>query len=139
MPTLNALDEARVEDGAPTSVALQAVGLSTSLRSGRDDRFVALADRFLAMMRDERGASEHTLRAYRREVGGIRCVSCPRCLATHGDVRAVEHTHIRSYLLVLYERGLTKTSCGAGAGSDSELVQVDGKVEAWSMQIRHCW
>jgi len=67
-----------------------------------------LAERFLAMLRDERGASEHTLRAYRREVG---------CFAeylqeTLGDagIKAVEHTHIRGYLGVLYEKGLSKTS-----------------------------
>ena len=30
-----------------------------------------LAERYLAMLRDERGASEHTLRAYRREVLGF--------------------------------------------------------------------
>ena len=67
-----------------------------------------LSDRFLAMLRDERGASEHTLRAYRREVG---------CFAeylqeTLGDagIRVVEHTHIRGYLGVLYEKGLSKTS-----------------------------
>ena len=33
--------------------------------------FLALAERFLGMMRDERGASEHTLRAYSREVRGF--------------------------------------------------------------------
>jgi len=72
------------------------------------DIFSTLADRFLAMLRDERGASEHTLRAYRREVG---------CFAeylqeTLGDagIKAVEHTHIRGYLGVLYEKGLSKTS-----------------------------
>ncbi len=70
--------------------------------------FAELANKFLAMLRDERGASEHTLRAYRREVG---------CFAeylqeTLGDagIRAVEHTHIRGYLGVLYEKGLSKTS-----------------------------
>jgi len=74
----------------------------------RNESFVELAERFLAMLRDERGASEHTLRAYRREVG---------CFAeylqeTLGDagIRAVEHTHIRGYLGVLYEKGLSKTS-----------------------------
>jgi integrase/recombinase XerC len=73
-----------------------------------DETFVGLADRFLAMLRDERGASEHTLRAYRREIG---------CFAeylqeTLGDagIKAVEHTHIRGYLGVLYEKGLSKTS-----------------------------
>ena len=33
--------------------------------------FMEYADSFLAMMRDERGASEHTLRAYAREVRGF--------------------------------------------------------------------
>ena len=69
----------------------------------------ALAERFLAMMRDERGASEHTMRAYRREVGAFAAFLTER-FGEDGDVRVVEHTHIRSYLLVLYERGLTKTS-----------------------------
>jgi integrase/recombinase XerC len=32
------------------------------------NEFVLLADRFLAMLRNERGASQHTVRAYAREV-----------------------------------------------------------------------
>ncbi len=68
-----------------------------------------LVARFLAMLRDERGASEHTLRAYGREVRGFAAW----LLETFGedcDVRAVEHTHIRAYMAVLFERGLTKAS-----------------------------
>jgi len=70
--------------------------------------FADLAERFLAMLRDERGASEHTLRAYRREVRGF----AEFLQETLGDagIKAVEHTHIRAYLGVLYEKGLTKTS-----------------------------
>jgi len=70
--------------------------------------FAELAERFLAMLRDERGASEHTLRAYRREVRGF----AEFLQETLGDagIKAVEHTHIRAYLGVLYEKGLTKTS-----------------------------
>ncbi len=67
-----------------------------------------LAEQFLAMLRDERGAGEHTLRAYAREVRGFAAWLSE----TLGDVdvRAVEHTHIRAYMGVLYERGLTKAS-----------------------------
>ena len=72
------------------------------------DIFSTLADRFLAMLRDERGASEHTLRAYRREVRGF----AEYLQETLGDagIKAVEHTHIRGYLGVLYDKGLSKTS-----------------------------
>jgi len=60
------------------------------------------------MLRDERGASEHTLRAYRREVRGF----AEYLQETLGDagIKAVEHTHIRGYLGVLYDKGLSKTS-----------------------------
>ena len=74
----------------------------------RSESFVELAERFLAMLRDERGASEHTLRAYRREVRGF----AEYLQETLGDagIKAVEHTHIRGYLVVLYDKGLSKTS-----------------------------
>jgi len=73
-----------------------------------NESFVELAERFLAMLRDERGASEHTLRAYRREV----CSFAEYLQEMLGDagIRAVEHTHIRGYLGVLYDKGLSKTS-----------------------------
>jgi integrase/recombinase XerC len=70
--------------------------------------FSALAERFLAMMRDERGAGVHTLRAYSREVRGFAAWLGETLGEV--DVRAVEHTHIRAYMGVLYERGLTKAS-----------------------------
>jgi len=71
--------------------------------------FVELADRFLAMLREERGASEHTLRAYGREVRGF-AEYLAESFGENGDVRKVEHTHIRAYMNVLFERGLTKAS-----------------------------
>ena len=73
-----------------------------------NESFVELAERFLAMLRDERGASEHTLRAYRREV----CSFAEYLQEMLGDagIRSVEHTHIRGYLGVLYDKGLSKTS-----------------------------
>ena len=71
--------------------------------------FAELADKFLAMLREERGASEHTLRAYGREVRGF-AEYLAEMLGESGDVRKVEHMHIRSYLAVLFDRGLTKAS-----------------------------
>jgi len=61
------------------------------------------------MLRDERGASEHTLRAYRRELHDF-VVYLEEQMGAGAKIRSVEHTHIRSYLSVLYEKGLTKAS-----------------------------
>ena len=61
------------------------------------------------MLREERGASEHTLRAYGREVRGF-AEYLAETLGESGDVRKVEHTDIRAYLAVLFDRGLTKAS-----------------------------
>ena len=61
------------------------------------------------MLRDERGASEHTLRAYSREVKGFAGFLV-ETLGEDADVRGVEHTHIRAYMGVLFEKGLTKAS-----------------------------
>jgi integrase/recombinase XerC len=68
-----------------------------------------LADGFLSMLRDERGASEHTLRAYRRELHDfIEYLEAQ--LGEGAKIRSVEHTHIRAYMGVLFEKGLTKAS-----------------------------
>jgi integrase/recombinase XerC len=61
------------------------------------------------MMRDERGASEHTLRAYSREVRAFADF-LGELLGEDAAIRSVEHTHIRTYLAVLYDKGLTKAS-----------------------------
>lgn len=71
--------------------------------------FQRLAEPFLAMLRDERGASEHTLRAYRREVCGF-AEYLAKLFGDYGGIRDVEHTHIRAYMAVLFDRGLTKAS-----------------------------
>ena len=71
--------------------------------------FVDLAEKFLAMMREERGASEHTLRAYRREVRGFADFLA-ETMGEGGEIKRVEHTHIRAYMAVLFDRGLTKAS-----------------------------
>ncbi|WP_103935001.1 tyrosine-type recombinase/integrase [Bryocella elongata] len=67
------------------------------------------AERFLAMLRGERGASEHTVRAYSREVRGF-VAYLVESLGEDVEVRSIEHTHIRSYMAVLYDKGLTKAS-----------------------------
>ena len=71
--------------------------------------FGRLAERFLSMLRSERGSSEHTVRAYAREVRSFARY-LETLLGKDGRVRAVEHVHIRGYLGVLYGRGLTKAS-----------------------------
>src|ERR1700748_3050567 len=68
-----------------------------------------LAEGFLAMLANERGASEHTVRAYAREVRSFAAY-LGETLGKSASVGEVEHLHIRAYLGVLYERGLTKAS-----------------------------
>ena len=68
-----------------------------------------LAAEFLAMLAVERGASEHTLRAYRREVESFARYLREE-MGVDGRIAAVEHTQIRAYLGVLFARGLTKAS-----------------------------
>jgi len=69
----------------------------------------SLAEKFLGMMRDERGASEHTLRAYSREVRGF-AEFLTEALGEGAAMSSVEHGHIRAYMGLLLEKGLTKAS-----------------------------
>jgi integrase/recombinase XerC len=71
--------------------------------------FEVLAERFLAMLANERGASEHTVRAYAREVRNF-AVYLKKALGTDTSIAAVEHLQIRAYMGELYARGLTKAS-----------------------------
>jgi integrase/recombinase XerC len=68
-----------------------------------------LVEGFLAMLANERGASEHTVRAYAREVRNFADY-LRETLGDGASVKEVEHLHIRAYMGVLYERGLTKAS-----------------------------
>jgi integrase/recombinase XerC len=68
-----------------------------------------LAVEFFAVLENERNASAHTVRAYRREVGDF-VVHLRETLGEDAEIAAVEHLHIRAYLGHLYERGLTKAS-----------------------------
>jgi len=65
------------------------------------------------MLENERGASAHTVRAYRREVGNF-VAYLGETLGEDAKIAAVEHLHIRAYLGLLYERGLTKASAARG-------------------------
>jgi integrase/recombinase XerC len=71
--------------------------------------FDGLAEEFLRVLEDERNASAHTVRAYRREVGNF-AQYLRETLGEGGKIGAVEHLHIRAYMGQLYERGLTKAS-----------------------------
>ena len=71
--------------------------------------FETFAEQFLAMLQNERNASAHTIRAYRREVLNFAAY-LRETLGVGANIAAVDHLHIRAYLGQLYDRGLTKAS-----------------------------
>ena len=90
-----------------------------------------LVERFLAMLANERGASEHTVRAYAREVRSFADY-LTETLGEGATVKTVEHLHIRAYLGLLYERGLTKASAAralAAVRSWFKWLAKEGKVK----------
>ncbi|WP_433973210.1 tyrosine-type recombinase/integrase [Tunturiibacter lichenicola] len=92
--------------------------------------FERLAEGFLAMLANERGASEHTVRAYAREVRSFAAY-LGETLGKRASVSVVEHLHIRAYLGILYERGLTKASAAralAAVRSWFKWLAKEGKV-----------
>lgn len=89
-----------------------------------------LAEGFLAMLAHERGSSEHTVRAYAREVRNFAAYLM-ETMGKDARVDAVEHLHIRAYMGVLYERGLTKASAAralAAVRSWFKWMAKEGKV-----------
>jgi len=72
-------------------------------------QLVELVDKFVAMLRDERGASEHTLRAYAREVRGFAAY-LTEVLGEDAAIARVDHKHVGAYMAALLDRGLTKAS-----------------------------
>jgi integrase/recombinase XerC len=89
-----------------------------------------LVEGFLAMLANERGASEHTVRAYAREVRSFAAY-LGETLGDGASVKQVEHLHIRAYMGVLYERGLTKASVAralAAVRSWFKWLAKEGKV-----------
>jgi len=71
--------------------------------------FTGLVDDYLRVLANERGSSAHTLRAYRRELMNFAVHMSERHPAT-ARVEDIEHLHIRTYLGVLLEGGLSKAS-----------------------------
>src|SRR4051812_44110887 len=69
----------------------------------------ALVKRFLTVLEDERNASAHTSRAYRRELNQF-AEHVAGVLGRDASVGAIDHVHIRGYMSALYDRGLSKTS-----------------------------
>ncbi|MCU1323738.1 MAG: Tyrosine recombinase xerC [Acidobacteriaceae bacterium] len=103
------------------------MGLSEDDRKTEMNEF---AERFLAMLANERGSSEHTVRAYAREVRNF-VAYLEETLGKDGGIATVEHLHIRAYLAVLYERGLTKASAAralAAVRSWFKWLAKEGKV-----------
>ena len=97
---------------------------------GHAGEFEVLAEAFLAMLANERGASEHTVRAYAREVRSFAAY-LNETLGKGAKVGEVEHLHIRAYLGALYERGLTKASAAralAAVRSWFKWLAKEGKV-----------
>ena len=94
-----------------------------------------LAESFLAMLANERGASIHTVRAYAREVRSFAAYLREILGETPGgdaNIEAVEHLHIRAYMGALYERGLTKASAAralAAVRSWFKWLAKEGKVK----------
>jgi integrase/recombinase XerC len=68
-----------------------------------------LVDQYLRVLQNERGSSEHTLRAYRRELMGFAFYIAVRHPAL-GSPELIEHLQIREYLGELLRRGLSKAS-----------------------------
>lgn len=66
-------------------------------------------EEFLAALKHERDASEHTLRAYERELHNFAIYMVAKSGAGLA-VGKIEHPQIRAYLSELYGRGLTKAS-----------------------------
>jgi integrase/recombinase XerC len=94
------------DDGEEQTTA-KATATAKTKANERD--FLSLAGSFLAMLRDERGASVHTLRAYSREVRGF-AEFLTEALEEGAGMASVEHTQIRVYMTTLMDRGLTKAS-----------------------------
>jgi integrase/recombinase XerC len=76
----------------------------------------ALVEEYLRVLANERGSSVHTLRAYRRELEGFAGWAAER-FGPERRADQIEHTDIRAYLGMLYERGLGKASAARALAS----------------------
>ena len=90
--------------------------MSASSISAAPATLETLVDDYLRVLANERGASEHTLRAYQRELRNFAAWIAGRYGADQ-SVERIEHTHIRAYLGTLYDRGLAKASVARALAS----------------------
>ena len=100
---------------APSPAAASVSAASRADSKTGASKIAELVDAYLHVLSAERGSSAHTLRAYRRELHGFAA-----WLAGHHPrltVARIEHTHIRSYLGTLYDRGLSKASAARALAS----------------------
>ena len=98
---------------SPAAASVSAPSRADSKTSA--SKIAELVNAYLHVLSAERGASAHTLRAYRRELHGFAA-----WLSGHHPrltVARIEHTHIRSYLGTLYDRGLSKASAARALAS----------------------
>ncbi len=68
-----------------------------------------LTSEYMAVLTSERAASEHTIRAYQRELDLFAAFLAKRC-GTSIEPAEIEHPVIREYLGTLYEKNLSKPS-----------------------------
>ncbi len=88
--------------------------------------FRDLAERFLAMLTNQRGASEHTVRAYAREIRSF-AVYLSESLGASAGIASVEH---HAHPLVSWSAVRARVDegkRGAGAGCGAELVPMAGE------------
>lgn len=76
----------------------------------------SLVEDYLHVLTAERGSSAHTLRAYHRELHSFTDW-LTSAIASDLAPSAIEHTQIRAYLGVLYQRGLSKASAARALAS----------------------
>lgn len=76
--------------------------------SGKPE-IVLRVEEFLSALANERGGSEHTLRAYDRELHNFAAYMIAKA-GSGQPVAKIEHQQIRAYLGELYGRGLSKAS-----------------------------
>jgi integrase/recombinase XerC len=100
-------------DGAVAEAAVlesrDVESLAIEVRGPKASVLQLLVEEYLRVLANERGASAHTLRAYGRELGGFAAWAAER-FGPERVAERIEHTDIRAYLGVLYERGLGKAS-----------------------------
>jgi len=92
-----------------TALAAPAMDAPAIATPPSNPQIAALVEDYLRVLTNERGASAHTLRAYRRELRGFVSFMTERYGKEIG-AGAIEHTQIRAYLATLYDRGLSKAS-----------------------------